>query len=56
MAQATRHDYVQHYIDGLEEVIDLAAIRRAGLKLGADPMGGTALPVWQALAQDVSLG
>lgn len=56
IGQVTTHDYVQQYIDGLEQVIDLAAIRRAGLRLGADPMGGTALPVWQALAQDASLG
>lgn len=56
LAQAASHDYVQQYIDGLEQVIDLAAIRRVGLKLGADPMGGTALPVWQALAQSAELG
>ena len=56
VAGAKPYDYIKRYIDGLEQVIDLDAIRRAGLKLGADPMGGTALPVWQALAQDVSLG
>ena len=56
LAQASRYDYVQEYVARLDQVIDMAAIRRAGLKLGADPMGGTALPVWQALAQDVELG
>ena len=55
-AQVGRYDYVQEYVAGLEQVIDMAAICRAGLKLGADPMGGTALPVWQALAQDEALG
>lgn len=54
--QASTHDYVQQYVDDLEQVVDLAAVRRASLKLGADPMGGTALPVWQALARDASLG
>lgn len=56
LAKASCHDFVQEYIADLDQVINLAAIRRAGLKLGVDPMGGTALPVWQALAQDASLG
>lgn len=56
LAKASYHDFVQAYIADLEQVINLSAIRRAGLKLGVDPMGGTALPVWQALAQDASLG
>lgn len=56
LAQAAEYDYVQEYVAKLATVIDLAAIRRAGLRLGADPMGGTALPVWQALAQDGGLG
>ncbi len=56
LQQVREHDYVGAYVDSLEQVVDLAAIRRAGLRLGADPMGGTALPVWQALAQDKGLG
>lgn len=55
LAQTQEHDYVGSYVADLDRVIDMAAIRRAGLKLGADPMGGTALPVWQLLAQDASL-
>jgi len=50
LQQAQEYDYIGRYIAGLEQVINLEAIRRSGLKLGADPMGGTALPVWQALA------
>lgn len=56
LGKAATHDYVREYVDDLNQVINLAAIRRAGLKLGADPMGGTALPVWQTLAQDDGLG
>lgn len=56
LAQVQEYDYVGRYIAELDSVINLAAIRRAGLRLGADPMGGTALPVWQALAQDKELG
>ena len=54
-AQAQEYDYVGRYIAQLDQIIDMDAIRNSGLKLGADPMGGTALPVWQALAADTAL-
>lgn len=54
-AQAQEYDYVGRYIAQLDQIIDMGAIRNSGLKLGADPMGGTALPVWQALAADKTL-
>ncbi len=53
--QVQEYDYVAQYIAELEQVVDLQAIRQSGLKLGADPMGGTALSVWQALALDPKL-
>lgn len=56
LEQVEEYDYVTEYISQLARVINLDAIRRAKLKLGVDPMGGTALPVWQALAQDAGLG
>lgn len=56
LAQTTPYDYIGDYVAELSKVIDMNAIRRAKLKIGADPMGGTALPVWQVLAQDASLG
>ena len=37
------YDYITPYVDDLANVIDLAAIRAAGLKIGADPMGAPAL-------------
>src|SRR5437016_4732136 len=42
---ATTHetDYVRPYVDDLKNVIDLDAIRGAGIKLGVDPLGGAAL-------------
>ncbi|WP_225676523.1 phosphoglucomutase (alpha-D-glucose-1,6-bisphosphate-dependent) [Thalassolituus marinus] len=55
IAAATEYDYVAEYIAQLEQVVDLDAIRNSTLKLGADPMGGTALPIWQALAKDERL-
>ena len=55
LAQVDEYDYVARYIAELDQVVDLAAIRQSGLKLGVDPMGGTALAVWQALAADAGL-
>lgn len=56
LEQVTEYDFVGLYVAELAKVVDMAAIRRAKLKIGADPMGGTSLPVWQVLAQDESLG
>ncbi|WP_409365773.1 phosphoglucomutase (alpha-D-glucose-1,6-bisphosphate-dependent) [Halomonas sp. PAMB 3264] len=48
---ATEYDFTKLYVDNLPLVIDIDAIEQAGLKLGADPMGGAALPVWQVIAE-----
>lgn len=45
-----RHDYITAYVTDLPSVIDLDAIRGARLRLAADPMGGSALDVWDRLA------
>ena len=47
---AGRYDYMGIYVDDLATVIDLDAIRSAGLRLAADPMGGATVDYWQALA------
>ncbi len=44
-----RHDYLTSYLDDLPSVVDLDAIRQAGLRLGVDPLGGASLAYWQAL-------
>jgi phosphoglucomutase len=46
-----RRDYVTAYVDDLEAVIDLEAIRGSGLRLGVDPLGGASLSYWQAIAE-----
>ena len=43
-------DFAAGYIADLENVIDLAAIQKAGLRIGVDPMGGAAVDYWQAIA------
>jgi phosphoglucomutase len=39
-------DYVAPYVTDLGNVVDMEAIRGAGLKLGVDPLGGSSLPYW----------
>jgi phosphoglucomutase len=42
-------DLVMPYVDDLRNVIDMDAIRAAGLKLGVDPLGGAAAPYWEPI-------
>lgn len=51
-----RFDYLDHYVTRLHEVLDLDAIRGAGLRIGADPMGGAAMQYWQRIAETLQLG
>ena len=44
-----QEDFVLPYIDDLKNVIDMDAIRSAGLKLGVDPLGGAAEPYWEPI-------
>ncbi|MGM0855839.1 MAG: phosphoglucomutase (alpha-D-glucose-1,6-bisphosphate-dependent) [Pseudomonadota bacterium] len=55
LAHAQEYDFTAHYVAQLGSVVDMAAIQNANLTLGADPMGGTALPVWQAVVEHFGL-
>jgi phosphoglucomutase len=46
-----RWDYRTAYCEDLGNAIDLDAIRSAGVRIGADPMGGASLQYWQYLAE-----
>ncbi len=46
-----RHDYVTPYVRDLENVLDMRAIASAGIRIGADPMGGAALAFWEPIAE-----
>ncbi|HJE50992.1 MAG TPA: phosphoglucomutase, partial [Tessaracoccus flavescens] len=46
-----RYDYRTPYCDELSLVLNLDAIRGAGLTIGADPMGGAAVQYWEYLAE-----
>jgi phosphoglucomutase len=42
-------DFVMPYVEDLRNVVDIPAIRTAGLKLGVDPLGGAARPYWEPI-------
>jgi len=48
-------DLITPYVMDLENVVDLGAIAKAGLKLGVDPLGGASLPYWQPIAEKYKL-
>ena len=50
-AAAGSYDFVAHYVDDLPAVLDLEAIRSAGIRIGADPLGGASVDYWAAIAE-----
>ena len=48
-ATTQEEDFILPYVNDLRSVIDVEAIRSAGLKLGVDPLGGAALPYWEPI-------
>ena len=48
---ATTHqeDFILPYVRDLKNIVDIDAIRSAGLKLGVDPLGGASLPYWEPI-------
>jgi phosphoglucomutase len=50
-AAAGEYDFVAHYVDDLPAVLDLDAIRSAGIRIGADPLGGASVDYWGAIAE-----
>jgi phosphoglucomutase len=48
---STHHDdFVAGYVDDLQTVLDVEAIREARVRCGVDPLGGASLPYWHAIA------
>jgi phosphoglucomutase len=50
-AAVTGRDYVSAYVDELGAVIDLDAIRNAGVRIGVDPLGGASVAYWHAIRE-----
>jgi phosphoglucomutase len=50
-----RHDYLGAYVADLGNVVDLAAIRDAKVKMGVDPLGGAGVHYWARIAEHYGL-
>ena len=50
-ATTHRHDFRGNYVDDLDQVIDMDAIRGAQIRIGVDPLGGAGVAYWVAIAE-----
>ncbi len=50
-----RHDYLTSYVNDLGQVINMVAIRGAGLRIGVDPLGGAGVHYWARIAERYQL-
>ncbi|QZY28949.1 phosphoglucomutase (alpha-D-glucose-1,6-bisphosphate-dependent) [Nocardioides coralli] len=46
-----RYDFLGAYVDDLPAVLDLDAVREAGVRIGADPLGGASVDYWAEIAE-----
>lgn len=46
-----KYDFLTTYVDDLPSVVDIDAIRSAGVRIGADPLGGASVDYWAAIAE-----
>ena len=49
------YDFRKHYVDELGAVIDMEAIKKAGVRIGADPLGGAAVEYWALIGEQYGL-
>ncbi|HEY5421661.1 MAG TPA: phosphoglucomutase (alpha-D-glucose-1,6-bisphosphate-dependent) [Marmoricola sp.] len=45
------YDFMGRYVDDLPNVVDLAAIKEAGVRIGADPLGGASVAYWAEIGK-----
>jgi len=50
-----RFDFLTPYVNDLGTVIDLDIIRESGIRIGADPMGGSGIAYWKPIAERYGL-
>jgi phosphoglucomutase len=50
-----RFDFLDAYVSALERAIDLAAVKAAGIRIGADPLGGASVAYWGAIGERYGL-
>jgi phosphoglucomutase len=49
------YDYISPYVEDLGNIIDMEAIAQSGLKIGADPLGGSGIDFWDPIAERYGL-
>jgi len=49
------YDFISGYVGDLENVLDIDAIRDAGVHIGADPLGGASVAYWSAISERLGL-
>jgi phosphoglucomutase len=49
------YDYRTNYVADLENIVDIAAIKKASLRIGADPLGGASVNYWKLIAEHYGL-
>ncbi len=54
-ATTGRYDFLGEYVGDLPSIIDLDAVRAAGLRVGADPLGGASVAYWGEIADRYGL-
>lgn len=54
-ASTRQHDYLNHYVADLANVIDFDIIRSAGVHMGVDPLGGAGVHYWAPIAERYKL-
>jgi phosphoglucomutase len=52
---AGRHDFIAQYVGELPAVVDVEAVRAAGVRIGADPLGGASVAYWAEIADHFGL-
>ncbi|MEV0928530.1 phosphoglucomutase (alpha-D-glucose-1,6-bisphosphate-dependent) [Streptomyces spongiicola] len=50
-ATTGRYDFLGSYVSDLPSVLDLDAVRAAGVRIGADPLGGASVAYWGRIAE-----
>ncbi len=54
-ASTHRYDFMSAYVDQLDQVLDMTAIRDAGVRMGVDPLGGAGVHYWARIADKYKL-
>ena len=51
----SKEDFITFYVNELEQVVDMEAIAKAGVKIGVDPLGGSGIHYWPVIAKKYDL-